>query len=545
MKNTGIYWSLLLLLVIGIAYLYQDTNSYYQSHLTARYNELFKTVQVGDLVVLKNADQSISSFFKIVGNPKEENIFIAYGNLAYKNRFPAKDWVQKAIERPIYFEDTLSSISHTYLKKLHQEVPTFKVYRKQYPTDQIHFLEKLMYSPFTVVFIILFAFLLIWLIDICCIYICSRFEGLSKTYVLFFLGLLVALAISRVQHYGYSNYSNYLESQSSMYIFDFLAFPSMFISRLLEVLPIFFVFHYLKNKYFTQKEFVAQECWKFSILFLGGILFNLIAVQALYLAVPYFSIPGINYYQLDQMGYTYLTKYFTYSWAIIAIANFLNNLRKHVKELSRKEKQLSVSEKKVLSSQSELDALQARVNPHFLYNSLNSLASLATINPLKTEEMALALSDFYKHSTNRQEEHLTTLEAECQLVQTYLDIEKIRFGDRLQYSLQVETAAKNWQIPRFLLQPLVENAIKHGFNRSINKIIISIKATKEMEQLHLRIADSGLPFSKQLTTGYGLRSVKKKLKLLFPNTHEFYFINEPEKQVHIVLKDSANSILTQ
>ena len=187
-----------------------------------------------------------------------------------------------------------------------------------------------------------------------------------------------------------------------------------------------------------------------------------------------------------------------------------------------------------------MDTLQAKVNPHFLYNSLNSIASLAQINPAKTEEMALALSDFYKHSTNRQEEHLSTVALEIKQLQTYLNIEKIRFGERLQYKLDIAENVLKTQIPRFLLQPIVENAIKYGFDKTTDKIKIRIQGEVINTQLHIRIMDSGESFSGQMNTGYGLRSIKKKLKLLYPNAHEIHFLNKPVKQVHIILETAKN-----
>ncbi|MFK7978503.1 MAG: sensor histidine kinase, partial [Saprospiraceae bacterium] len=242
----------------------------------------------------------------------------------------------------------------------------------------------------------------------------------------------------------------------------------------------------------------------------------------------------------SRMSLMDLIQQFSLIWGIIAIANFLNNLRKNWKHLRNQGEKLIETQKASLSSQSELDALQAKINPHFLYNSLNSIASLAQTNPVKTEEMALALSDFYKHSTNRQEEYISTLELEIKQLETYLAIEKIRFGDRLQYQLDIEKDALKTSIPRFLLQPVVENAIKYGFNKTSDKIEIKIQGNLENDQLHLRIIDSGTPFSGQMNTGYGLRSIKKKLKLLYPNAHEIHFLNKPVKQVHIILKTAKN-----
>jgi len=311
------------------------------------------------------------------------------------------------------------------------------------------------------------------------------------------------------------------------------------INPILETLPIFLLFHFLKTRYFQQLDFTKRELGKFIIILVFGVLSQLIMETLIYWMVPKYGIPGINYYSLDQMGYTYLTKVFIINWGLFAIANFLNNLRKHLNELRFQTNTLKQSEEKVLASQSELDTLQAKVNPHFLYNALNSIASLAQTNPAKTETMALALSDFYKHSINRNENHWSTLGEELQLLKTYLGIEKIRFGERLHYTMETEETLNKQVIPHFLLQPLVENAIKYGFNLSNNKTIIGIKTLLINKQLHIKITDSGPPFSAQLNTGYGLRSVQKKLKLLYPNKHEIHFMNTPEKYVHIIIDEQV------
>lgn len=226
------------------------------------------------------------------------------------------------------------------------------------------------------------------------------------------------------------------------------------------------------------------------------------------------------------------------SFSIIAIANFLNNLRQHIQQLKLKETKLGTTEELALSSQSELNALQARINPHFLYNSLNSIASLAQINPAKTEEMAIALSEFYRYSTNRKEQHFHTVEEEIKLLTNYLSIEKNRFGAILQYKLQIDPKTSKAEIPRFLLQPLVENAIKYGFNKKKNEIKVRIKVEAIGNCLHLIVSDSGPSFTTEMDAGYGLRSIKKKLKLLYPEHHEISFENAPEKQVHIILVTS-------
>ena len=210
-----------------------------------------------------------------------------------------------------------------------------------------------------------------------------------------------------------------------------------------------------------------------------------------------------------------------------------NNLLKKDYEITR------LNEVKM---QAELEALTAKTNPHFLYNSLNTIAALAKTDADKTEKMAIELSKFLKYSTNRQSTNLVTVKEEIEMIQTYLKIEKIRFEDQLEYELHIAKNTETQMIPRFLLQPLVENALKHGYQSGTQKINLAVEASMEMDNLVLKIKDSGAHFGNDLTAGYGLDSVTKKLHLLFPNAHHLELMNVPEKQIKITLQSSPNVV---
>jgi LytS/YehU family sensor histidine kinase len=220
---------------------------------------------------------------------------------------------------------------------------------------------------------------------------------------------------------------------------------------------------------------------------------------------------------------------------MLATANFLNNFRKHYFQLKSKNQSFGRMQKNQLESEAALAALHARVNPHFLYNALNSIASLAKEDAEKTEKMALALSTFYKYNTNRNEEHWATIAEELNILANYLTIEQIRFDEQLIINYEIEEGIKKYLIPKFMLQPLVENGIKYGFDEKSNKIIVTIKIIKQQGQLLICIFDKGLPFSDTLQLGYGLRSVQKKLKLFYPDQHSLTLVNEPEKGIMITL----------
>ncbi|RYU97583.1 sensor histidine kinase [Emticicia agri] len=190
-------------------------------------------------------------------------------------------------------------------------------------------------------------------------------------------------------------------------------------------------------------------------------------------------------------------------------------------------KELEVTQLKELKTKADLEALQAKINPHFLYNSLNSIANAIDDEPQKAKQMTLLLSRFFRFTTNAQSQYYWTLSEEIDLVRTYLSIEKIRFGNRLDFRLpELGSELSTCLIPRFLIQPLIENAIKHGISKIAEKGIMGIQVKATHDWIELKIYDNGIPFSSGFQQGYGLRSVNEKIKLLGGENATFELYNE-------------------
>jgi two-component system LytT family sensor kinase len=227
----------------------------------------------------------------------------------------------------------------------------------------------------------------------------------------------------------------------------------------------------------------------------------------------------------------------------LVIANVFYYLNRQGRQLSRKisdqEYQLLTLEK--LKTRAELDALQARINPHFLYNALNSIASLVHEDPDKAEEMTLLLSKLFRYTTGRNNnDYFDSIKNELEMVQTYLQVEKVRFGDRLQFRVEVTDQALNsLHVPKFILQPIVENAIKHGISKLADQGRITVKIYEENKWLHLCVHDNGPLFSDTMGAGYGIRSVQDKLKLLYGDDAKLELHNEPSKSVNISISKAA------
>lgn len=200
------------------------------------------------------------------------------------------------------------------------------------------------------------------------------------------------------------------------------------------------------------------------------------------------------------------------------------------------EKELELSRLRELKTKAELDALHSKVNPHFLYNALNSIADLSITDGKKARRMTIALADLFRYSINYSQNNYSTINEEVAMTEVYLEIEKIRFEDQLTYSVQVDPGCGHYLIPRFILQPMVENAVKHGLKATGKLTEIRLAINMRNDHLMMVIQDTGPLFPTELVPGYGVKSVYDKLDLLFPGKYEVHFMNEPQKQVVIYIK---------
>jgi two-component system, LytTR family, sensor kinase len=174
------------------------------------------------------------------------------------------------------------------------------------------------------------------------------------------------------------------------------------------------------------------------------------------------------------------------------------------------------SEAEKLSKDAELFKLRQQLQPHFLFNSLNSINALITVQPQQARTMIQQLSDFLR-GTLKKEDHLwISLEEELQHLNLYLEIEKVRFGHRLNTDVKNDAAADS-KMPALLLQPVVENAIKFGLYDTTGDIVITIRSWTENNHLKVQVKN---PFDAETSspkkgTGFGLTSVQRRLYLLF------------------------------
>ncbi len=181
-----------------------------------------------------------------------------------------------------------------------------------------------------------------------------------------------------------------------------------------------------------------------------------------------------------------------------------------------KEKLVKESELKSLVKESELKSLKSQINPHFLFNSLNSISSLTIISPEKAQEMVIKLSDFLRYSLSHSKEQLTSLEDELTNISRYLDIEKIRFGKRLRVDNKIDESCYTKSLPGLILQPLIENAIKYGLYESIeeSRIEIECKCNNTLLEVVLR-NDYDPDFVSKKGEGIGISNIQKRLAIMY------------------------------
>lgn len=183
----------------------------------------------------------------------------------------------------------------------------------------------------------------------------------------------------------------------------------------------------------------------------------------------------------------------------------------------QKESENRKSEAERLSKEAELFKLRQQLQPHFLFNSLNSISALTGTDPEKAKHMIHQLSDFLRGTIKKEEQQWNTLEEELKYLQLYLDIEKVRFGHRLQTEIIFSDKAIHMRMPALLLQPIVENAIKFGLYDTIGEVLIRIEVFIEQNILKIAVQN---PFDPETSmplkgTGFGLMSIQRRLFLLF------------------------------
>jgi len=180
------------------------------------------------------------------------------------------------------------------------------------------------------------------------------------------------------------------------------------------------------------------------------------------------------------------------------------------------EKQLREAELNALVKEAELKSLKYQINPHFIFNSLNSISSLTLSDPKKAQEMTIKLSSFLRSTLSKNEKQKNKLSEEINNAKLYLDIEKIRFEDKFDFIEEVQPACKELEVPSMILQPLFENAIKHGVYESLEKVIIKMRCGMEKNYFKITVENTfDLEAIPRKGEGIGIKNIQNRLKLIY------------------------------
>lgn len=189
----------------------------------------------------------------------------------------------------------------------------------------------------------------------------------------------------------------------------------------------------------------------------------------------------------------------------------------------------------------ELKALKAQIHPHFLFNALNTIASFCRTNPLKARELILSLSNYFRGTLKRNDEFVE-IKDEIDLINSYIEIEKARFGDRLNFYCDIDGKIKEYKIPTFILQPIVENSIKHGISPKAVGGSVFFKGFKEDKYITFIIEDTGVGFNKDYCDsiskgeGIGITNIKERLKLYYGKNYLFEIKSALEEGTKTTIK---------
>lgn len=223
-------------------------------------------------------------------------------------------------------------------------------------------------------------------------------------------------------------------------------------------------------------------------------------------------------------GYSYILQHsipirFSIGFLLLGCITLVSILWFSQKEQKENEERKIDAEK--LAREAELFKLRQQLQPHFLFNSLNSINALIGSRPEEARKMVQQLSDFLRGTIKKEETQWVSLQEELQYLQLYLDIEKVRFGNRLSTEIKTDENVMEMKLPALLLQPVVENAIKFGLYDTTGDTVICITAHKEENNLVIKVMN---PYDPETSsphhkgTGFGLKSIQRRLYLHFART---------------------------
>ncbi len=224
-------------------------------------------------------------------------------------------------------------------------------------------------------------------------------------------------------------------------------------------------------------------------------------------------------------------------WVMVSVNHAFDYYRKY------QERALRAAELEKRLAQARLQALQMQLNPHFLFNTLHAISTLMHKDVEAADRMIAKLGELLRYALESTDEHVVPLEQELAFLRRYLEIEQTRFGERLRVRFEIEPAALSALVPNLILQPMVENALKHGIEKRSRPGEVVLRAGLENGQIHLSVEDDGPGLSEGKLTreGVGVSNTRSRLAQLYGDQgHKFAIANRREGGVRVAMSFPAN-----
>ncbi len=333
---------------------------------------------------------------------------------------------------------------------------------------------------------------------------------LSRKEVLLFLAFYY---VSTMVHYTatYISYRGKFGAKGHPAYFDveefFAAAGTLFCCSLLITIPIWYIVVLKLSKYGLRTMLLSH------LFFLPVYIFG-----SYYLQVEVLGIFGwVTYFG------GYLTVWDYYMKILFYVVQF-GLIHAYIYHKMYKQELLEKASLREAVLQSEITALKAQLNPHFLHNLFNSINASIPPENERTRELIIQLSNLFRYQNKASQSTFVSIGEELQFIKDYLDLMKVRIKDRLQVSYQIEKACLDKLIPPMILQPIVENAITHGIAPKIGKSELKLSIAMQGEKIHFEIADTGLgvqSFEELAQAGLGLSNTKLRLQKMYGTEIQF------------------------
>ncbi len=255
---------------------------------------------------------------------------------------------------------------------------------------------------------------------------------------------------------------------------------------------------------------LVRNSMYFALFLVGGLVGSELGIGILMATL------GYRFSWKDQAPLLTMNLVFAALFGTIAVIYY--GLKGTVERMAAQLKEKELNEERLTRTkmEAELQALQAKINPHFLFNTLNSIASLISENPKAAESTVEKLSELFRYTLKSADKSSVTVAEELDIVRTYLEIEKVRFGERLQYEIACDAGVRDFTIPALIIEPLVENSIKHGIANEVRGGKILVEASASGGNCLISVIDDGKGIDGEGTAnGFGLRSVEERLQLRY------------------------------